>query len=116
MNVFKYFYSKKSLKRKILDIKEDIKKITKSTCDEKIWINCYGVYDIEPKQLVFWICIETDAMKLKLKSNDALKAELRNLLITHEYPETAIPFVFIDFESKETVDRESSGSWYLHFK
>ncbi|MDR1153695.1 MAG: hypothetical protein LBL04_03210 [Bacteroidales bacterium] len=104
------------MKRKIIDIEDDIKKIIVFVCDEKFWISWYGAYDIDPKHLVFWICVETDEMKLKLQSNITLINKLRNLLIKHNYPEQARPFVYIDFESQETVDRESRGNWYHHFK
>ena len=34
----------------------------------------------------------------------------------HDYPADAQNNVHIGFESQETVDRESDGNWYLHFK
>ncbi len=116
MNLTKLFYSKSSMKRKILDIKEDIEKLVSKDCKEKFWIDWYGAYDIDPKHLVFWICVQTDKMKLALKSNFELINEIRNLLVKHNYPEQARQSVFIDFESQETVDKESNGSWYQHFK
>jgi len=116
MNIFKLFYSEKSIKRKIIDIKEDIKKNITPLCNETFWIDQYGAYNIDPKYLVFWICVETDELKLKLKSNALLKNDLRNLLVKHNYPEQARSFVHIDFESQETVDRESGGNWYDHVK
>ena len=104
------------MKRKIIDIKEGIKRIIQSICEEKFWIDWYGAYDIDPKNLVFWICVESDKTKLKLKSSLELIDKLRNLLVNHNYPEQARRFVHIDFESQETVDRESNGNWYQHFK
>jgi len=38
------------------------------------------------------------------------------LLKKHNYPIYALQFVYIGFESQETVDRESNGNWYHHFK
>lgn len=41
---------------------------------------------------------------------------LRQLLVKHDYPEEARQFVKIDFESQETVQRQSNGNWFEHFK
>ncbi len=103
-------------KRKILDIVDDIKLIIRSLCEEKFWIDWYGAYNIDPKNLVIWICVESDKIKSKLESNPELVNKLRETIVKYNYPEQAIPFVHIGFESQETVDRESKGNWYLHFK
>jgi hypothetical protein len=116
MNILKLFYLKNSMRKKILRIKRDMKKIIASICEEKFWIDWYGAYDINPKYLVFWICIETDEIKLKLQSDTILINKLRYLLTKHNYPEKARPFVSIGFESQETVNKESNGNWYQHFK
>ena len=104
------------MKRKILDIKEDIEKIISPICKEKFWVDWYGAYDIDPKNLVFWICVQSDKKKSELESNLELMSELKNLLVKYNYNEQARPFVFIGFESQETVNRESEGNWYNHFK
>lgn len=104
------------MKRKIIDIKQNMIKLVKTVCNEKIWINSYGAIDIDPKYLVFWICINTDNAKEQLKKNDALMIGLRQLLVKHDYPEEARQFVKIDFESQETVQRQSNGNWFEHFK
>lgn len=116
MNLLKLFYPKSSMKRKILDIKEDIKRLVSKNCNENFWIDWYGSYEINSSNLAFWICVKSDRMKLDLKSNTDLINKLRNLLIKHNYPEQARQFVSIDFESQETVDREADGNWYHHFK
>jgi hypothetical protein len=116
MNIFKLLIPKKSIKRKIIDIEEDVKIEIKSVFKERFWINRYGAYKIDPKYLVLWICVETDEQKLKLKSNKILKSKWNNILIKNNYPESARPFVCFDFESQETVERESNGNWFEHFK
>lgn len=116
MDILKFLYSKASIKRKIFDIKAKIKKVVKKYFAGHFWIAYYGAYDIDPKNLVFWICVKTDNEKKLLQSNEQLKQELRNTLVEFNYPEKAIPFVYIDFESQETVNRESNGNWYYHFK
>jgi len=116
MNFLRLFYPKRSVKRKILGIKGEIQKITSQYCNEEFWIHWYGAYKIDPKNLVFWICVTSDLMKQNLVSNPQLMIRLRALLVKYDYPENARQSVAIDFESQETVDRESNGSWYVHFK
>ena len=113
MNIFN---SSNSTKRKIHCIIDDMKEIVSTVCSEKFWINWYGAYEIDPKHLVVWICIETDATKTHLELNSELATALRNTLTKHNYPEQARESVCIGFESQETVDRESNGNWYDHFK
>jgi len=55
-------------------------------------------------------------MKNKLSENFELTTGLRYLLTKHEYPAESQKFVHIGFESQETVNRESGGNWYNHFK
>ncbi|RZJ91407.1 MAG: hypothetical protein EOO20_05115 [Chryseobacterium sp.] len=104
------------MKRKILDIVDSIKTIFQSFSEEKFWIDWYGAYDIDPKNLVIWICVESDQAKSTFQSSPELMNKLREVLVKHNYPEQAIPFVYIGFESQETVDRDSGGNWYHHFK
>jgi len=116
MGSVKYPYDKESIKRKILEIKTDIEEIIKTVCSGKFFVDWYGAYDIDPKHLVYWICVESDKMKNKLIENIELHTALRSLLDKHEYPEESRKFVHIGFESEETVNRESNGNWYHHFK
>jgi hypothetical protein len=116
MNTIKKIYSKIILKRKILKIKSEMKKIITSLCKENFWIDWYGAYEINPKNLVYWICVESDNKKNLLKSNIELQKDLKDLLAKQNYPCDAIKYVQINIESQETVDRESGGSWYYHFK
>lgn len=116
MNFFKKIFHNKSMENKIFAITNEMKSIIQKSCKEKLWINWYGAYDIDPKNLVFWICVESDELKSKLESNGELTNELKNLLVRHDYPEQARRFVHIGFESQESVNRESNGNWYHHFK
>jgi hypothetical protein len=116
MGLFSFLYSKDSLKIKIQNIKKDFEIIVSKACSEKFSVLHYGEYKINPKHLVFWITVATDNMKSKLSNDTTLNNELRSVLIQYDYPEEAINDVHIGFESQETVDRESNGDWYLHFK
>jgi hypothetical protein len=100
----------------VLDIKDHITQIIKRSCSEKFFIYWYGAYDLDPKYLVYWVCVKTDNMKAKLESDRDLNSELRQLLEAHEYPIEAREFVHLGFESQETVDKKSGGNWYQHFK
>lgn len=116
MNTVKKIYLKIILKRKILRIKSEMKKIITPLCKEKFWIDWYGTYEINPRNLVYWICVESDKQKNLLKFNIELQKELKDLLVEQDYPCDAIKYIKINIESQETVDRESEGSWYYHFK
>ncbi|WP_131450730.1 hypothetical protein [Flavobacterium subsaxonicum] len=116
MKLFDISGSKDSLKGKIEAIKVEMEKTTLLSFSGKVDVMHYGAYEINPKYLVFWICIGADEDKKSLQNNVELNSRLRNLLIEHKYPAEAIGEVYIGFESQETVDRESGGNWWHHFK
>lgn len=107
---------KHGLEASINAIQADIEILVKKECTEKFSVCWYGAYYINPRHLVYWVCIQTDVMKKKLEANKDLLVALRSLLETHSYPQEARSNVFIGFESQETVDRESKGNWFHHFK
>ena len=101
---------------KVQLIKRDISQLIRTVCKEKFWVTSYGAYNIHPKHLVFWICVQTDREKQKLISDAALMDSLRTILETRNYPINGRSFVHIGFESEETVARESDGNWLYHFQ
>jgi len=116
MGIFNIFSSGTPLKKKVSKIKSDIKLVVAKACSEKASLIEYGTYELNPISLVIWICIDTDEMKNRLKSDTVLNQELQHILVINEYPAEAINYVHIGFESQETVNRESNGDWYIHFK
>ncbi|MFC4687671.1 hypothetical protein ACFO4P_12065 [Epilithonimonas pallida] len=114
--MFNLLNSKDNLKRKILDIKNEMRMIVSEVSAENVRVDWFGAYNIAPKYLAFWICVKTDYEKEKLITNKGLYLQLRYLLEKYNYPKEARKSVFIGFESQETVDRESDGNWYLHYK
>ena len=105
MGIFSFFQSKNSLKRKIEIIEEEMKNLIAAGFDEKFFLFHYGAYEINPKHLVFWICIDTDRTKERLEGDKQLNSQLKNILVKNKYPKEAITNVYIGFESQETVDR-----------
>ena len=83
---------------------------------EKVWVTHYGANDIHPRHLVYWIVVQTDREKERLAADAALLATLRGLLVQYDYPAEGREEVHIGFESQETVDRESNGNFWEHWK
>jgi hypothetical protein len=106
-----------------IDIEEVTKQIEKAieakiaaVVKEKHWVTHYGANYIHPKHLVYWICVQSDVEKKRLESDKELYRSLRSLLDEYQYPVEGRDGVYIGFESQETVDRESGGDWWHHWK
>lgn len=99
-----------------LRIEERMVKLATSACSEKTWVTHYGANHIHPRHLVYWICVKSDVERDRLKSDLDLMTNLRNLLVECDYPVEGRSGVHIGFESQETVDRESDGHWWHHWK
>ena len=107
---------KSEIEKVTLNIESDIKKMISDYCEEKFWVTHYGANDIHPKHLVYWVCVKTDKEKNKLDRDPELMRNLKSLLRKHNYPLSGRDEVFIGYESQETVDRESNGHWWNHWK
>jgi hypothetical protein len=99
-----------------LRIEEAMKTLAAAEVKEKFWVMHYGANDIHPKHLVYWICVQSDAEKKRLEEDVGLNRRLRSLLTEYQYPISGRDEVHIGFESQETVDRESRGNWWHHWK
>ena len=103
------------LRRVVHEIEGAIKRDAERVATEQLWVAHYGAYDIDPRHLVYRVCVRSDAERERLASDPALVARLRELLVTHRYPD-AREHVHIGFEAEETVVRESNGNWWHHWK
>jgi hypothetical protein len=99
-----------------LRIEGEMRSLALAHAKEKSWVLRFGANHIHPRHLVFVVCVLTDAEKKRLESDFEFLRQLRALLDKHDYPIAARKDVVIDFESQETVDRESGGNWYYHLK
>jgi hypothetical protein len=104
------------LGRTVGRIERAIQRLAKLSAQEPIWVTHYGAFDIQPRHLVYWICVKTDGERDRLRADRPLLANLRQLLVDFDYPPEGRDHVHIGFESQETVDRDSDGNWWHHWK
>jgi hypothetical protein len=97
-------------------IETELKTILSGHVTEPYWVTHYGANHIHPKHLVYWICVKSDKEKKRLQTDHDLMSKLRNVLDIYNYPSEGRDSVYIGYESQETVDRESKGNWYWHWK
>lgn len=90
--------------------------VAERTSFENVSAFWYGAVDIHPKHCAIWIRVRTDAEKARINDDAVLLNELRGLLEANGYPAAAMPHVHLGVESEETVQRESAGNWWHHFK
>jgi len=103
------------LKWKIWRIEAAIRKLVIAEgFNPMVW--SFGVYYIDPKYLIFVVGVPTDDAKERLKSNSSFTASMTELLSKFNWPIQARHEVVFDIESQETVDRETNGNWWHHYK
>ena len=110
------FFAKFLLGRRVRKIERAMKRRVEMEAREPLWVTHYGAFEIHPRHLVCWICVRSDAERERLASNESLVSDLRQLLASCSYPAEGRSGVHIGFESQETVDRESDGNWWYHWK
>ncbi len=79
------------------------------------WTVQVGAIELDPDNLVLWICVPTDADKARLQADPGLVPRIRQILQDSAYPPAAVEAAQIGVESEETVQRESQGNWYWHW-
>ncbi len=79
-------------------------------------ITWFGAIWIHPRHLAVWIEVETDAQRDALLNDKAFMDKLRALPAQVHYPADGRAEIGFGVASKETVDRECGGSWYLFYK
>lgn len=83
---------------------------------ERVVVTHYGAIDIHPKHLVIWIVVDSDAERSRLAGDAVLRQRLRGFLAEFQYPVEGRDTAHIGFESVETVNRESGGDFWRHWK
>jgi hypothetical protein len=103
------------LKWKIWQIENSLKKQIKSRgIKPNVW--SFGAYYIDPKNIVFVAGVQTDEEKEKLKTDIKIQNQMKELLERFNWPLDARKYVTFDIESQETVNRETNGNWWYHYK
>lgn len=99
-------------------IRKKILKTVKSYTGEKISLFDYGNVspDLTSRKHVFCIIVSTDDEKHFLKKNKNLNNMLNHLLCETNAENSGKHKIDFLFESQETIDRESNGNWFEHFK
>ena len=116
MSLFNALFKQDPLQNKVLAINENIEEVIPDHSSAKFNVIWYGDFETDPKKLVYCVRVQTDQEKYELMEDAQLIKKLRLILEKYDYPQDAQSFVKISFESQETVDRESGGSWDLHLK
>jgi hypothetical protein len=83
---------------------------------ERVFVTHYGAIDIHPKHLVIWIVVDSDREKSRLANDSDLMQRLRGFLTDFHYPLQGRDQAHVGFESVETVNRESGGDFWRHWK
>jgi hypothetical protein len=104
------------LERKIFAIEKDIQILVKAESREDFWVMHYGAIEIDPGYLTYKICVKTDVEKMRLQANRQLRQRLRALLETHRYPRSARRKVIINVDAQESIDLESKGNAWHHWR
>jgi hypothetical protein len=103
------------LKWKIWRIEAGLKALLKAAgVKPHVW--SFGAYYIDPKHMVFVVGVQTDVEKARLKADSSFNNEMQALLVNYNWPFMARESVLFDIESQETVDRETNGHWWHHYK
>lgn len=93
-----------------------LREVAAAAVNEEHSVAHYGSNHIHPRHLSIWICVQSDRERDRLQADVALMQRLRQTLDAVDYPAEGRDEVFFGFESQETVDRESDGDWWQHWR
>ena len=104
-----------TMKWKIWRIESSLKAMLRDAGMEPlVW--SFGAYHIDPKHMVFVVGVRSDRERDVLRKDLAFPPRLKELLVKINWPVPARSAVQFDIESQETVDRETRGNWWYHYK
>ncbi|HPA63520.1 MAG TPA: hypothetical protein PLH15_03825 [Spirochaetota bacterium] len=115
-NIIEKYKSESDIEVITNKIEKAMHDFVKDVIKEKFRITHYGANYIHPRYLSYWICVLSDKERDRLVKDSDLMKKLRKILEENNYPISGRNRVYIGFESQETVDRESNGNWFLHWK
>ena len=72
-------------------------------CGYEVTVNWFGAYDVDPRQLVFWLWAASDEEKKQIERDEEFWVKLRSFLVQYRYPEEGRAGVFFGVESKEAL-------------
>lgn len=113
MNLYRYWKLCRIRRtaRRLLAVKD-----VKAAKTVKPWMFWMGAYDIDPRHLFFVIGVQTDEERDRLRADQQFNEQLKQTLVTVDWPEAARPLVKFEIESDETVKRERAGDWRAHYQ
>jgi len=79
----------------------------------------FGAIGADPKYLVIWYFMESDADLKQVKQNGLAKrvdARTRKVLAKHSYPKDVLDKIHVAFGSHEDVVRWNDGNYYQYLK
>ena len=103
------------LRWKIFRITSNAKSLVRA-CGVPCSIFWFGAYYISAKYLVIVLKVPSDQERNLLRADAELTRKLRGLLVKYEWPFPESESVAFDIESQETVDRQTNGNWFYHYK
>lgn len=96
---------------------ERVKVLLKALTKEQAHVTYFGATDIDPKHLVVWLCVETDAECARLEANLlSIRDQIHACFRAEHYPSQAVPFIGVGVAAQETVTRDYKGNWWHFFK
>jgi hypothetical protein len=104
-----------SVWRVLFKVKPRIRKLALAR-GMKVRLRCIGAVALSPNNLAIWIATRSDTERDGLIGDLTFRSECREVLARCGYPLDGIPFVGLEIQSQQTVDRKSGCSWFMAMK